>query len=64
MTYDELIKKLASIDLDAMYPIYIPSIYRPGYHTYTNIIQSLPKRIQSRVWFVVRENQLEQYKKA
>lgn len=64
MNYEQLIKKLLSVSTDCIYPIYVPSIYRPAHNTYKNIIQNLPKEVQSRVLFVVRENQLEQYMKA
>lgn len=64
MTYQETIDLLDRVDLNAMYPMVIPSVLRPGYHTYKGIVSKLPQQLKDRVHFVVREDQLEQYKAA
>lgn len=62
MTHQEILDLLDKVDLNTMYPMVIPSVLRPGYHTYKGIVSKLPQQLKSRVYFVVREDQLEQYK--
>lgn len=61
MDYEELIDALECADLDNSYPIFIPSVLRPAHYTYTNIIQSLPHKMRSNVFYVVRENEYKEY---
>lgn len=65
MTYNELINKLETIDLDQCFPIYVPSHLRPNWYTYKNIISALPKRFRKKnVHYIVRDEMYKEYKAA
>lgn len=65
MTYNELISKLESVDLDQCFPIYVPSHLRPNWYTYRNIISNLPKGFRkNKVHYIVRDEMYKEYKAA
>ena len=59
MNYKELTKRLDSTSLDRCYPICVPSVLRPNWFTYQNVVQNLGS-LQDRVFYFVREDQADQ----
>lgn len=63
MKYDELIKKLESVNINSCYPIFIPSVLRPNHFFYKNVFPYLGN-LKDRVTYFVRPNEYKLYKKA
>lgn len=65
MEYNELIQKLESVDIEACFPIYIPSHFRPGHFFYKEVIQKLPKDFKkNKVHYIIRDEMYKSYKEA
>lgn len=62
MIYSQLINLLDSTDIDRVYPIVIPSVFRPAHATHKYIVLKLPRVLRKRVFYVIREDQEELYK--
>lgn len=56
MNYNTLMQRLENVSTDNCYPLYVPSVLRPGYHLYTNVIQYLPEWYRkNKVTYLVRK---------
>ena len=65
MNLEKSIEFLESASLSHIYPIFVPSIFRPGHYTYQHIIKKLPEQVRKeKVFYVVREREYPAYKKA
>lgn len=53
---------LENANLNRIYPIFVPSIFRPGHYFYQHVVKRLP--VPRNVFYVVRENQYKEYKAA
>ena len=60
MNYKELTKRLDNASIDKCYPICVPSVLRPNWFTYQNVVQNLGS-LQDNVFYFVREDQADQY---
>lgn len=65
MNYNTLMQRLENVSTDNCYPLYVPSVLRPGYHLYTNVIQYLPEWYRkNKVTYLVRKEWYKKYKAA
>lgn len=50
--------------IDNIYPIFVPSIFRPNHYFYKTVVKNMPEHLRKRVYYVVRDGQYLEYKQA
>lgn len=64
MDLSKTLEYLESVHTSNVYPIFVPSIFRPGHYFYQHVVKRLPDTVKATVFYVVRENEYKAYRAA
>ena len=64
MDIKQTLEYLESANPEHVYPIFVPSIFRPGHYFYQHVIKRMPTSVKNTTFYVVRENEYKAYKEA